>query len=312
MPAEVKIPAETIAENAQANDVAIITIGRISGEFFDRKSSDFLLSDTEEQLIADVAKAFHAKGKKVIVVLNVGGVVDVSRWQDDVDAVLCAWQGGQEGGNSVADVLTGAANPSGKLSMTWPIKVTDHWSSLNFPIDQKTEFKAEGAGRVRNDRKDVDYTDYDEGIYVGYRYFDTKNKAVAYPFGYGLSYTTFSYSEPKVEKVGDDISVTFTVTNTGDRAGKETAQLYVAAPQGNLDKPSKELKGFAKTHELQSGESQELTITVKSSDLASFDENLSAWVVDEGEYDFIVGSSSRDSRGNCKLTLSKALYEVGK
>jgi beta-glucosidase len=312
MPAEVKIPAETIAENAQANDVAIITIGRISGEFFDRKSSDFLLSDTEEQLIADVAKAFHAKGKKVIVVLNVGGVVDVSRWQDDVDAVLCAWQGGQEGGNSVADVLTGAANPSGKLSMTWPIKVTDHWSSLNFPIDQKSEFKAEGAGRVRNDRKDVDYTDYDEGIYVGYRYFDTKNKAVAYPFGYGLSYTTFSYSEPKVEKVGDDISVTFTVTNTGDRAGKETAQLYVAAPQGNLDKPSKELKGFAKTHELQSGESQELTITVKSSDLASFDENLSAWVVDEGEYDFIVGSSSRDSRGNCKLTLSKALYEVGK
>jgi beta-glucosidase len=303
MPKEVEIPAETIAQNANDNDVAIITIGRISGEFFDRKSSDFLLSDVEEQLIDNVTEAFHAQGKKVVVVLNVGGVIDVSRWQNSVDAVLCAWQAGQEGGNSVADVLTGAANPSGKLSMTWPLKISDHWSSLNFPIDQKSELKANGAGSVRNDRKDIDYTDYDEGIYVGYRYFDTKNKAVAYPFGYGLSYTTFSYGAPTIDVDGDDIHVTFTITNTGNYAGKEVAQLYVSAPKGSLDKPTKELKGFAKTRELQSGESQDITISLKRSDLASYDDRKGAWIVDKGEYDFIVGSSVYDKRGNCKLTL---------
>jgi beta-glucosidase len=309
MPKEVQIPAETIKANADANDVAIITIGRISGEFFDRKSAEFMLSDVEEKLIADVADAFHAKGKKVIVVLNVGSVIDVSRWQDRVDAVLCAWQGGQEGGNSVADVLTGAANPSGKLSMTWPIKFTDSWSSLNFPIDQQSEFKATGAGAVRNDRKDVDYTDYDEGIYVGYRYFDTKNKAVAYPFGYGLSYTTFSYGAPRIETDGDNISVTFKVTNTGDRAGKETAQLYVSAPKGNLDKPTKELKGFAKTRELQSGESQELTISVNRRDLASFDESLGAWSLAPGDYTFFVSSSIASPRSQSQLSLPSATFK---
>jgi beta-glucosidase len=164
------VSAAEIAEQATKNDVAIITIGRISGEFYDRKSSDFWLSEVEEQLISEVAEAFHARGKRVIVVLNVGGVVDVCRWRDHVDVVLCAWQAGQEGGNSVADVLTGAANPSGKLSVTWPIKFTDHWSSLNFPVDQQSELKANGAGMVRDDRKDIDYTEYDEGIYVGYRY----------------------------------------------------------------------------------------------------------------------------------------------
>jgi beta-glucosidase len=303
MPKEVKISIDTIAKNAITNDIAIITIGRISGEFYDRKTSEFLLTDVEEELIANVSEAFHAQGKKVVVVLNVGGVIDVTRWQDNVDAVLCAWQAGQEGGNSVADVLTGAANPSGKLSMTWPLKVTDHWSSLNFPVDQKSEFKSEGAGQIRNDRKDIDYTDYDEGIYVGYRYFDIKNKAVAYPFGYGLSYTTFSYGTPKIEVANDTISITFTVTNTGNRAGKEVAQLYVASPQGELDKPSKELKGFAKTRELQSGESQDLTITVKRGDLGSYNESIGAWVVDAGEYEFIIGSSIKDKRGSCKLIL---------
>jgi beta-glucosidase len=303
LPKELEISTEAIEGNAAVNDIAIITIGRISGEFFDRKSSEFLLNEAEEKLINDVATTFHAQGKEVIVVLNVGSVIDVVSWQDNADAVLCAWQAGQEGGNSVADVLTGKANPSGKLSMTWPIKITDHWSSLNFPIDQKSEFKATGAGSLRNDRKDIDYTDYDEGIYVGYRYFDTMNKQVAYPFGYGLSYTNFSYGQPRVELIGDKICVTFTVTNSGNLPGKEVAQLYVSAPKWNLDKPAKELKGFAKTTELQAGESEELTIIINRNDLASYDENIGDWIVDEGEYNFLIGSSISDIRGNANITL---------
>lgn len=303
MPQEVNISNDTISKNAEDNDIAIITIGRISGEFFDRKSSDFALSEVEDQLITNVTEAFHAQGKKVIVVLNVGGVIDVYSWRDRADAILCAWQAGQEGGNSVADVLVGAANPSGKLSMTWPIKITDHWSSLNFPIDQKSELKASGAGDLRNDRKDIDYTDYDEGIYVGYRYFDTKNKAVAYPFGYGLSYTTFEYGSPNIEQTNDTINVNIKVTNIGNRAGKEIVQLYVSAPQGNLDKPKKELKGFAKTRELSSGESQYVVISIKRSDLASYDDNLGDWIVDSGEYNFILGSSINDNRASCGLAL---------
>jgi beta-glucosidase len=303
MPQEVNISNDTISKNAEDNDIAIITIGRISGEFFDRKSSDFALSEVEDQLITNVTEAFHAQGKKVIVVLNVGGVIDVYSWRDRADAILCAWQAGQEGGNSVADVLVGAANPSGKLSMTWPIKITDHWSSLNFPIDQKSELKASGAGDLRNDRKDIDYTDYDEGIYVGYRYFDTKNKAVAYPFGYGLSYTTFEYGSPNIEQTNDTINVNIKVTNIGNRAGKEIVQLYVSAPQGNLDKPKKELKGFAKTRELSSGESQYVVISIKRSDLASYDDNLGDWILDSGEYNFILGSSINDNRASCGLAL---------
>jgi beta-glucosidase len=126
---------------------------------------------------------------------------------------------------------------------------------------------------------------------------------VAYPFGYGLSYTTFSYSAPKIAVVNDDIVVTFSITNTGNCAGKETAQLYVSAPKDGLDKPTKELKGFVKTRELKSGESQELTITVKCNDLASFEENVGDWVIAAGEYEFIVASSVSDKRGACKLSL---------
>jgi beta-glucosidase len=293
MPSEPTIAADTIAAAALRNDLAIITIGRISGEFFDRTTADFLLTAAEEQLIADVAAAFHAQGKRVVAVLNVGAPIDVNRWQDQVDALLCAWLPGQEGGNSVADVLTGAANPSGRLSMTWPLKLTDHWSSLNFPIDQRSELKATGAGTTRNDRKDIDYTDYDEGIYVGYRYFDTHNKAVAYPFGFGLSYTTFLCSRPQITLDAESINLSFNVTNTGSRPGKQTIQLYVAAPQdGPLDQPAKELRGFAKTRELQSGETQQLTITLSRNDLASFNEATGLWELAPGTYTLILATSA--------------------
>ncbi len=290
------LPSEKeLAKSAGTNDVALITIGRNSGEFLDRSLSDFTLAKEENELIRTVCEAFHAAGKKVVVVLNIGGVIETASWKAMPDAILCAWQAGQEGGNSVADVLKGVKSPSGKLTMTFPLGYADHASSKNFPIDQNVMSmfgKEKGGEIVRN----VDYTVYEEGIYVGYRWFDTQNLAVSYPFGYGLSYTTFEYGEPTVKTGKKETVVTVNIRNTGSYPGKEIVQLYVAAPAGGLDKPAQELKAFAKTRELQPGESETVILTVNNADLASFDEAQSAWVVDAGTYTFKVGASSRDIR----------------
>ena len=276
------------------NDVALITIGRTSGEFLDRYAADFVLSEEENKLIKLVCDAFHAAGKKVAVVLNIGGAIETASWKAMPDAILCAWQAGQEGGNSVADVLKGNATPSGKLTMTFPVNFQDHGSSANFPIDEVANTNIINNVKTSFDRKNVDYTVYEEGIYVGYRWFDTKGLEVSYPFGYGLSYTTFEYSNPVIVAGKNETTVTVEVKNTGAYAGKEVVQLYVSAPKGALDKPAQELKAFAKTAELQPGESQVITLVVKNEDLASFDEAQSAWVVDAGTYNFHVGASSRD------------------
>ena len=162
------------------------------------------------------------------------------------DAILLSWQAGQEGGNSVADILVGNANPSGKLPNTWPVTLSDHKSSLNFPIDQKIDRRWSVKTGLKHDVKNVDYTVYDEGVYVGYRWFDTEGIDVSYPFGYGLSYTTFEYGAPVVRRDGENVVVEVNVKNTGKVAGKESVQLYVKAPKGKLDKPVHELKAFAK------------------------------------------------------------------
>lgn len=300
LPDEMVIPAADLNRQAAEADVALITIGRVSGEFLDRESGDFYLSANNRRLIDDVTKAFHAKGKKVVVVLNIGGVIETDSWKNKPDAILCAWQGGQEGGNSVADILCGKANPSGKLTMTFPIRFEDHASSSNFPVDIKantdiTDKKEKGENeKVRL----VDYTPYEEDIYVGYRYFDTFGKKVSYPFGYGLSYTTFAYSNPEIKR-GEDgkYIVKVDVANTGKMAGKEVVQLYVAAPDAKTaNKPEKELKAFAKTRELAPGQSQTVELVVDHSDLASFDEAGSKWVVSPGNYRFMIGASSDDIR----------------
>ena len=210
------------------------------------------------------------------------------------DAILCAWQAGQEGGNSVADVLKGNTSPSGKLPMTFPIDFADHGSSANFPIDEVANTNIINNAKTSFDRRNVDYTKYEEDIYVGYRWFDTKGIEVSYPFGYGLSYTTFEFCNPTIVPGKKETKVSVEVKNTGTYPGKEVVQLYVSAPAGTLDKPAQELKAFAKTAELQPGESQTVTLVVKNEDLASFDETQSAWVVDEGNYKFHVGVSSRD------------------
>ena len=299
-------PAELKA-SAKANDIAIITFGRNSGEFFDRTSADFALSAKEKELLAKVTSAFHAARKPVVVVLNVGGVIETASWKFVPDAILLAWQAGQEGGNSVTDILTGKQSPSGKLPMTFPVNLMDHGSSANFPIDASNEVyfinRREDVGQ-----KDVDVTKYEEGIYVGYRWFDKKNMPVSYPFGYGLSYTTFEYGSPSVANDGKTVTAKVTVKNNGSVAGKEAVQLYVSAPAGTLDKPVKELKAYGKTKELAPGESQELTLTFPTSELASFDEAASAWKVDAGTYTFSFGASSRDIR--CTATAEAAASET--
>jgi len=316
LPAEIIPTAEQMEAAVKANDVAIITLGRISGEFLDRTVDNFNLSAEEHQLIETVSRAFKAAGKKVIVVLNIGGVIETASWKNTPDAVLLAWQAGQEGGNSVADVLTGKVSPSGKLPMTWPLSFNDHASSLNFP--RAENFKLDlsvfmGKEAQQTDPRDTyDYTNYREGIYVGYRWFDKEQMQVSYPFGYGLSYTTFEYGSAKAEIQGNDVVVSVPVTNTGKVAAKEVVELYAAAPEGKLDKPVKELKAYAKTSSLAPGATETVTLRFALADLASFDEAQSAWVVDAGKYQLLVGSSCQQIKAVDTIAVAAAKYPVSK
>jgi beta-glucosidase len=223
------------------------------------------------------------------VVLNIGGVIETYSWKNLPDAILCAWQPGQEGGNAIVDVLTGKVTPSGKLPMTFPLSFMDHPSSVNFPSSYNRSVSSallsiplRGPKELQ---KNVDYTIYAEGIWVGYRFFDKAGFEVSYPFGYGLSYTDFSYSKPviKANKEGG-FTASITVTNTGKITGKEVVQLYVSAPEGGLIKPIKELKSFAKTRDLKSGESQTVTMHVSTYELASFNSDNGQWETAAGKY----------------------------
>ena len=300
---------ENIQKAAQNDDVAIVTLQRLSGEGADRTAKDFNLNDTELQLLNKVTNAFHAQGKKVVVVLNIGGVIESKSWKNIPDAILLPWQCGQEFGNSVAELLSGKLTPSGKLPMTWPIAYQDAASSKNFPSDGKGSDIMGDMSKWKN-VKNAGYTLYDEDIYVGYRYFDTFDKTVSYPFGYGLSYTTFSYNDVKAADNGSNISVSVTVTNTGKRPGKEVAEVYVTAPKGAIEKPAQELKAFSKTRTLQPGESQTLTMNIDKADLASFNTKQSAWVADGGSYNFKVGASSRDIKGTATLNIKGSKQKV--
>ena len=310
LPAEKQFTVEEITAQANVADIAIITLGRISGEFLDRKSSDFNLSDSERNLIQQVCDVYHKAGKQVVVLLNIGGVIETASWKDLPDAILCAWQAGQEGGNSVVDVLSGKQSPSGKFTMTWPVKFDDAYSSKNFPVDLNAKIDMMNQGQKGN-VKNVDFTEYEEDIYVGYRYFDSFEVPVSYPFGYGLSYTTFEYSDAKIAQKNDLYDVTVTVKNTGNFEGKEVVELYISAPDNKTaNKPSKELKAYAKTKLLKPGENETITLTLKAEDLASFDEAASAWVVTEGEYQFLIGASSQDIKATLKANVKNQQKKV--
>ena len=300
LPAEKSFTDGEVMAQAANADIAVITLGRLSGEFLDRTVADFNLSDSERRLIEQVCDLYHKAGKQVVVLLNIGGVIETASWKNLPDAILCAWQPGQEGGNSVVDVLSGKQSPSGKFTITWPILFTDAYSARNFPIDQDPRIdllKQGQTGSVRN----VDFTDYEEDIYVGYRYFDSFGIPVSYPFGFGLSYTTFDYSDAKINKKGDGYEVSVTVKNSGEFDGKEVVELYISAPDNKAaNKPAKELKAYAKTRNLKPGEKETVKLFVKTDDLASFDEAASAWVVSGGEYQFLVGTSSQDIKATLK------------
>ena len=308
---EIEITERCVASEEPKADAAIITIGRQAGEGMDRQiDGEFNLSKIEQDMIFRVSDAFHAKGKKVIVIINSGSVMETASWRDRVDAILVAWQPGIEGGNSVADILTGKVNPSGKLTMTWPIAATDHPSTANFAkdYDMYTYKNMEGWGK--GVIPGVDFNNHEEDIYVGYRYFDTFNKNVAYPFGYGLSYTTFEFGKPSVKANGNNIEVTVNVKNTGKVSGKQVAEVYVTAPKGAYEKPAKELKTFGKTRELKPGESQTLKMTLEKRDLASFDEANSQWKVDAGNYIFKVGTDVENIKGTATLKVAEYTEKV--
>ena len=310
---EMAISRGFIEKKQPVTDIAVLTISRNAGEGDDRKAADgdWTLTGLERELMQTLADVYHAAGKKLVVVLNIGGVIETASWKHIPDAILLAWTPGQEGGLAVADVLCGAANPSGKLPMTFPVNYFDIPSSFNFPHNYRggnsIDLAALLGGNVsRRPVKDVTYTDYAEGIWVGYRYFATAGKKVSYPFGYGLSYTTFAYSKPlvKVEKNGT-VTATVTVTNTGSVAGKEVVELYVTAPDGGLVKPVYELKGFAKTKALKPGASETVTITIDPYNLASFNEETSSWETAAGNYNALFGASSTDIRCTAPFTLAK-------
>ena len=279
---EPELPGELVEDAAKNAEVAILTIHRYSAEGYDRSAEkgDFYLTDGETQLVEQVCAAFN----HIVVVLNVGGMVDVSwaKSNPKVDAVLLAWQGGMEGGLAIADLICGDVNPSGRLTDTFARAFGDYPSADTF-----------NASR--------DFVEYYEDIYVGYRYFETIPGAaekVMYPFGYGLSYTTFSFGTPEASLEDDRIVIRVRVENTGKMAGKEVVQVYFSAPQGCLGKSALSLVAFQKTKLLAPGEAQELQMAFPVSDMASFDDlgkcKKSAFVLEQGEYRFLVGKNCRE------------------
>ena len=310
---------EELGAAIDGSDVAIISLGRKSGEAADRSEADFYLKDGEKALIKQVSEAYHEQGKQVVVLLDICSPIDVASWQDQVDALVCTWQGGQESGFAVADVLSGKVTPSGKLPMTFQIKYGDAYADRNFPsnVDDKTLGAMFMWGRNKDDakkrepQKNIDFTNYEEDIYVGYRYFDSFDKPVAYPFGFGLSYTSFDYGNMRVSEKNGIFTIKVDVKNTGDYAGRNVVELFVAAPNSKkANKPAKELRNFAKTRLLQPGENETVTMTVSTADLASFNEKLSAWKTDAGLYTFMICSSASDVEAKATAKVKAYTHKV--
>jgi beta-glucosidase len=271
-------PAEA-GELARTSDVAVVFAGtEQETEGSDRASVD--LPADQLKLIAAVAAA----NPRTVVVLSNGAVVLTTPWDRDVAALLEGWLLGQAGGSATADVLFGRVNPAGRLTETIPLRLEDHPSYLDFPGE---------AGHVR----------YGEGIHVGYRGFDARRQEVAYPFGFGLSYTTFSYAEATATANEAGIDIRLRVTNAGSRDGREVVQAYVSLPSSRVRRAPRELKAFAGA-DIRAGETAEVGLRVDRSDLAYWDVVLQRWVVEDGTYTIEVGASSRDIRATATVQVA--------
>ncbi|MFI5161032.1 MAG: beta-glucosidase family protein [Sphingobacteriales bacterium] len=304
---QMTVTPDMLTQEAADADEAILAIGRNAGEGADRKvDNDFNLMDSEKALIKNISDAFHAKGKKVVVVLNIGGVIETASWRDQVDGILLAWQPGLEAGNAITDVLSGKVNPSGKLATTFPVNYSDDVTAKNFPGKDLPLPEGQKPNMMMGRPAEVTY---EEGIYVGYRYFNTFDVKTAYPFGYGLSYTKFKYSDFKLSSktLNGSVTATVTVTNTGNVAGREVVELYVSAPVKSLQKPEEELRAFGKTKSLRPKESQTLSFTLTAKDLESFDTARSAWVTEGGNYTVKIGASSTDIKKTAKFDVPNTI-----
>ena len=269
---EMPLDTALLRSAAERADTALVVIGRAAGE--DRENTltkgSYYLTDEERAMLDKVTAAF----KKVVVLLNIGSIMDMAwteEYGDRLSAILIVWQGGMESGNAAADILTGAVNPCGRLSDTIAFRYEDYPSSTNF------------GGRA--------YNDYAEGIYVGYRYFDRHPEKVLYPFGYGLSYTEFEIVPVCLKRTEDGVEAAVRVKNAGSLSGKEVVKLWCHAPAGRLDKPVRVLAAFGKTGTLAPGESQTLTLCCDDKCLASYDEENSRFVMEAGEYRFTANSA---------------------
>lgn len=294
--AELRPTQTQIAAAVAASDVGIISIGRNSGEFVDRKAEDdFYLSDNEQALLKAVSRAFREAGKPVVVLMNIGGVIETASWRDQADAILLAWQPGQEAGHAITDVLSGKVNPSGKLTDTFANRLDDYPAAEGFPgvTLLGPDPEARSPFVVPDREAEVTYTDE---LNVGYRHFLDHPDKVSFPFGHGLSYTRFQYSDLRLMREDAGLTTTLTVTNVGKRAGREAVQVYVSAPKNALPRPTAELRAFAKTRLLQPGQSQKLVIRIAPRELTSFDPEQKAWVANPGRYTVRVGASSQDMR----------------
>lgn len=296
---------------ARRNDVAVITLGRNSGEGADRGlDGDFYLTETEKRLVDGVCTAFHAANKKVVVILNVGGVIETASWKGQPDAILLAWQPGQEGGNAVTDVIAGKVNPSGRLSTTWAVDYFDYPSSKDFPYEYDQQAYNRARGEAKDTFPNVGRTFYNEKLNVGYRYFQDHADKVSFAFGYGLSYTTFQYTDATVKKSGKNYVATVKVTNTGSVPGKEVVQLYIEAPDRPEGSPKKELKAFAKTRLLQPGESQTVTMTFSPYNIAYYSIESTKWVTNAGTYNAYFMNSSADNTDAVLFKVAAAAFQA--
>ncbi|MBR3750480.1 MAG: glycoside hydrolase family 3 C-terminal domain-containing protein [Clostridia bacterium] len=293
--ADVKVSREYASSQATGADAAVVVFSRDSQESYDRSSAkgDFLLNDTERTMLELVSEEFHALGKKVVVIINTSAPMEVASWRDLVDGIIYCGYAGQATGTAVASILSGKVNPSAKTTSSWPISYSDTPCAEAFPGNA------------------LDVT-YFEDIYVGYRYYSTFGVDVAYPFGYGLSYTEFEYKDISLKDNGDSITVNLTVKNTGKLAGKEVVQLYVSKPETLQEQASIELCGFEKTGSIAPGEAQSISITFNKDELATYCQDTSSWILQDGEYKLAVGKSSAEliSAGSFTQYAPKTVSDV--